>query len=143
MSELKPVESETVVTESVVEAVAPAPVAASPLPLATQPTSQEWAVVTIKSRVDSFNQEALIQEIKDLRAAGHKRIALDMKANRFFSFPVIRACVDAARELSEAEGGFALVACPQKTKRHFEIYGSLKHIRIVRSVEELTPKWTT
>ncbi len=136
-------ESETVVSETVTEVVVPAPVAASPLPLTTQMNPQEWTIVLVKSRVDSFNQEALIQEIKDLRAAGHKRIALDLKANRFLSFPVILACVDAARELAEADGGFALVACPQKTKRHFEIYGSLKHIKIVRFAEELTPKWTT
>ena len=98
-----------------------------------------WRVVGVKSRVDSFNQGALMEEIRGLAAQGAKHIALDLKANRFMSLPVIKCCVEVAQLLSECGGGFALVGCSEKTKRHFEIYGTLDHIEVVRSSAQLAP----
>lgn len=97
----------------------------------------DWQIIQVKTRVDSFNQAELFDEIRALRANGHQQIALNLHHNRFLSFPVIRFCVDAARELREGGGVFALVGCSERTKRHFEIYGSLGPIRIVRSEADL------
>jgi hypothetical protein len=97
-----------------------------------------WRLIQVKSRVDFSNQDELAQAIRDLRAQGFKKIALDLRSNRFFSLPSIKICSDIAAELSgERGGGFALISCPEKTRRHFEIYGSLKHIRNVRSERDL------
>jgi anti-anti-sigma regulatory factor len=97
-----------------------------------------WRLIQVKSRVDFSNQEELAQAIREARAQGCKKIALDLRANRFFSLPSIKICVDIAAELSGERGGdFALISCTEKTRRHFEIYGSLKHIRNVRSERDL------
>jgi anti-anti-sigma regulatory factor len=97
-----------------------------------------WRLIQVKSRVDFSNQEELAQAIREARAQGCKKIALDFRANRFFSLPSIKICVDIAAELSGERGGdFALISCTEKTRRHFEIYGSLKHIRNLRSERDL------
>lgn len=97
----------------------------------------EWRIVSVKSRVDSLNQAELRSEIEALRAQGHKQIALDLRSNRFMGLPSLQLCVEVARGLAEVGGLFALISCPEKTKRHFEIYGSLNHIRLVRSPDAL------
>jgi anti-anti-sigma regulatory factor len=96
-----------------------------------------WQVIHVKSRVDSFNQDALIEEIRSLKKQGGKKIAINLKANRFISLPTIKACVGVANELACEGGTFALVSCPEKTKRHFEIYGSLKNIQVYRTDKDL------
>lgn len=102
-----------------------------------QTTSNGWQVIAVKSRVDSFNQDALMDEIRSLVTEGCKNIALDLKNNRFISLPVIKYCVEIASQLRVRGGRFALVSCSEKTKRHFEIYGSLTHIKVVRSIIQL------
>lgn len=112
------------------------------LEVASEPVVRQspegWTIVSAKSRVDSFNQDALVSEIRQRLADGHKRIALDLKGNRFFSLQVIRFCVDTARELAAKGGRLALISPSEKTQRHFEIYGSLNHIAVVRSESDLT-----
>jgi anti-anti-sigma regulatory factor len=97
-----------------------------------------WQVIHVKARVDAFNQDALLEEIRGLREQGDKRIAINLKANRFISLPTIKACVGIANELVRDGGSFALVSCPEKTKRHFEIYGSLENIQVYRTDKELS-----
>lgn len=98
----------------------------------------DWRIVHVKMRVDSFNQGELLDDLRNLRVQGHKKLALDLKDNRFLSLPVIRFCVDAARDLHSVGGVLALIGPSEKTKRHFEIYGSLKYIRVVRAESDLT-----
>lgn len=99
--------------------------------------SKKWRVIAAKLRVDSFNQIELENMARAAREEGCRKIALDLKANRFFSFQAIRFFVDMARDLAQANGELALIGCSEKTKRHFEIYGSLDHIRMVRTLTEL------
>jgi anti-anti-sigma factor len=100
----------------------------------------EWSVVVAKSRVDSFSFDQLVEAVQSLRAQGQtKCIAIDLKATRFLSLQAIRFLVDVARELNEKNGRLALVAPAEKTKRHFMIYGSLEHIQVVRSIQDLAP----
>ena len=109
-------------------------------PMLLQPeaaTLEEWHVIHVKSRVDSFTQEELLNEIREAVAQGRKKIALDLKSNRFLSLPAIKGCVEVSKKLAADSGKFALIMCPERTKRHFEIYGSLKHIRVMRSNGEL------
>ena len=96
-----------------------------------------WAIVQVKTRIDSQSQTELIDEVKKLRADGKRRIALNLRNNRFLSFPAIRYCVDTAREMAAEGGLLALIACAEKTKRHFEIYASLDPIVIVRDEGDL------
>lgn len=96
-----------------------------------------WQVITCLPRLDSFNHSDLMQEIHSVLAQGSRFVALDLSQNRFFSLNAIQLCVSLARDLAEDDGSFALVACPERTKRHFEVYASLKQITVVRSVSEL------
>jgi anti-anti-sigma regulatory factor len=97
----------------------------------------DWRLVPTRPRVDSFNQEFLFNELRELRASGCLKIALDLKANRFLSLQVIQFCGDFAKQMQSDGGKFALISCPEKSKRHFEIYGSLRHIQVVRDEMEL------
>jgi anti-anti-sigma regulatory factor len=109
----------------------------TPRKTSLQKPIDSWQIVAVKPRVDSSNQSELISEVRGLIAQGHRFVAINLKDNRFLSLPVIKYCVDAARELWPVGGDFVLLACPEKTKRHFEIYGTLAHIRILRSIKEL------
>jgi len=96
-----------------------------------------WQIIHVKARIDAFSQDELMKELAALQGHGQKQIALDLKNNRFLSFNAIRFCADVAADLYKRGGTLALIGCAEKTKRHFEIYGSLKHIRMVRTVLEL------
>ena len=97
-----------------------------------------WGVIVAKTRLDAFSHDQMVAEIAALRAAGCLRIAFDMRANRFLSLQTIRYMVSLGEELQSEQGRVSLVAPVEKIKRHFEIYGSLKCVSIVRFVEELT-----
>jgi anti-anti-sigma regulatory factor len=96
-----------------------------------------WQVITLKPRVDALNHADLVSEIHEALAEGSKKIALDLTQNRFFSLNAIQFCMSVARDLYGDGGSLALIGCAERTKRHFDIYGSLKQIRIVRSMDEL------
>lgn len=96
-----------------------------------------WTKISLKPRVDSFNEDELLAEIKSLVDAGVGRIALDLTQNRFLSVRAIKACVDAAEKIVEMDGVFAIIACIERTKRHFEVYGSTDHVRFVRTERDL------
>ena len=103
----------------------------------TELPSAKWHIIQAKSVVDSHSQDELINEIRSLMATGAKRIAIDLRQNRFLSLPAIKACVEAAQRLATKEKNFALISCQERTKRHFEIYGSLKHIHVTRYESDL------
>lgn len=100
-------------------------------------SEETWQVITLKPRIDAFNHADLVSEIHEALAEGSKKIALDLTQNRFFSLNAIQFCMSVARDLYSDGGSLALIGCMERTKRHFDIYGSLKQIRIVRSVDEL------
>ena len=102
-----------------------------------------WQVITCLPRLDSFNHSDLMQEIHSVLAEGSRYVALDLSQNRFFSLNAIQLCVSLARDLADGDGSFALVGCPERTKRHFEVYASLKQITVVRSVAELVKDRTS
>lgn len=96
-----------------------------------------WQVITLKPRVDALNHADLVAEIHEALAEGAKKIALDLTQNRFFSLNAIQFCMSVARDLYSDGGGLALIGCAERTRRHFDIYGSMKMIRNVRFVDEL------
>lgn len=99
--------------------------------------SSAWKIIAVKPRIDSFHQNALMDEIRALLASGNKLIALNLRQNRFLSLPVIHFCNTCAKDLANNGGQLVLIGCPEKAKRHFEIYGSLDDIRLVRDLSEL------
>jgi len=111
-------------------------------PSFSQTVTNGWRIIAVKTRVDSFNQHALMEEMRGLVAQGCNNMALDLKGNRFMSLPAIKFCVEVAEELGRRGGQFALISCPEKTKRHFEIYGSLERIKVVRTIAQLPNKET-
>jgi len=100
-------------------------------------TRGDWKIIPVKARIDAFSHDDLINEVRNLRAQGQKKVALDLKNNRFLSFNTIRFCSDLSRELIGGGGALVLIGCAEKTKRHFEIFGSLDYIRVIRTALEL------
>jgi anti-anti-sigma regulatory factor len=98
----------------------------------------QWQVVSLKTRVDTSELGDLAKELGDLAAEGHLKIALDLKNNRFLSIKAISYISGLSESLASRGGECVLLACTEKTKRHFDIYGSLEHLRIVRSEASLT-----
>ena len=115
-------------SESIVSMEAP-PSGEQLIPAATD----GWIKILLKPRVDSLNHDELIDELKAHVDSGLDRIALDLGQNRFVSVTVIKVCVEIAEKLAEMGGALALVRCSERTKRHFEVYGSTDHVRFVRS----------
>lgn len=101
-----------------------------------KPGADDWSIIPVKARIDYSTQTELLAEIRRRIESGQIWIALDMRSNRFLSLPAIKGCVDAAKELKSRGGALALAYCPERSRRHFEIYGSLEDIRVLRS--ELT-----
>ncbi len=100
-------------------------------------TADAWQVITLSSRLDAFNHTELVQAIHEALAEGAKRIALDLTPNKFFSLNAIQFCTSIARDLAYDGGYLALIGCAERTRRHFDIYGSTKQVRFVRSMDEL------
>lgn len=99
--------------------------------------SISWNLINVKARVDAKSFDELQATVRDLRLQGKSHIAVDLRQNRFFSLPAIQFIVSSARELREQGGEMVLVGPNEKTKKHFEIYGSLKDIRVIRAGEAL------
>lgn len=97
-----------------------------------------WHVVVAKVRIDAFNQESLVRQLQEAQAAGHKAIGIDLRATRFLSLQAIRFITQFASSLAEAGGRLSLIAPAEKTKRHFEIYGSLESVAIFRAGEKIS-----
>jgi anti-anti-sigma regulatory factor len=95
--------------------------------------SEPWHVIVAKVRVDSFNYDVLVAQLQRAKNMGEKRIALDLRATRFLSLSAIQFLVQFAQQLQQSGGLMALLAPVEKTKRHFEIYGSLEHIVVFRA----------
>ena len=96
-----------------------------------------WNLINLKTRVDAGTFDDLQKAVRDLRLQGKTHIALDLRLTKFFSLAAIQFIVSVGRELREQGGEMVLVAPSEKTKRHFEIYGSLKDIRVLRAGEAL------
>lgn len=97
----------------------------------------EWFVLSAKARIDSFNQNNLREQLRRAQASGFDHIALDVHATRFISLAAIQFLVEFAKELKGAGGQFALLQPSEKSKRHFEIYGSLNPISVIRQSAEI------
>ena len=97
-----------------------------------QSFNESWYLIVGKVRIDAFHQAILTDSLKQASKAGYKRIAIDLKATRFIGLSTIQALVAFATELSDQGGLLAFIAPAEKTLRHFEIYGNLKHITIFR-----------
>ena len=96
-----------------------------------------WNVLLLKTRVDAFSIDELKVKLEDLIKSGSRNIALDLKATRFLSLQGIKLIVKEASTIKNAGGQLALIGPIEKTKRHFEIYGTLDDILVVRDESEL------
>lgn len=92
-----------------------------------------WRIVVCKARVDATSYDMMAAQLKEWQAMGELNLAIDLRATRFMSLQAIRFCVDLANSLREKGGSLALIAPAEKTQRHFEIYGTLKGIQVVRT----------
>lgn len=104
----------------------------------------DWQLITVPSRVESGNDAELMAEIaarlqNSALPISACRLALDVRNSRFLSMKVIRYCSQVAAELAaHSSAAFVMIGCSERMRRHFEIYGSLQHIQLVRTLNEFT-----
>ncbi|MCB0414354.1 MAG: STAS domain-containing protein [Bdellovibrionales bacterium] len=100
-------------------------------------SKEGWEVVNIEERVDSFNQQTVIDKIQMLLKKNKAKIVLNMHQVHFISLPVIKFLSETAKELRTHEGSLALVGISEKLKRQIGIYASLDNLMFCRSEEEI------
>jgi anti-anti-sigma factor len=105
--------------------------------LGTESLMAEWVTVPVLSRVDAFSHRSLQESIEEFRRKGCHHFILDFTSSRFISVQSIRYCVETANSLYAAGGKLVLLGCSERIKKHFEVYGSLKHIQVARNEAEL------
>jgi anti-anti-sigma factor len=96
-----------------------------------------WQVIQVCTRLDAETHPELMAQIHETLAEGHSRVALDLSGTQFFSLAAIQLCMGLARDLAGENGALALVGCSERTKKHFDVYGSLKQITLARTLAEL------
>jgi anti-anti-sigma regulatory factor len=67
--------------------------------------------------------------------SGFKHVALDVLTTRFISLQAIQTITHFAESLKANGGVFALVGPAERTKKHFEIYGSLRSITVLKPAD--------
>lgn len=97
----------------------------------------DWSIMTIAGRIDSFNFEHFCGQLQKLADSGKKKIALDLSHVRFLSLPSIKFLTKLATNLEAGGGNFALLAASEKLKRQIDIYATLKTMQVLRTVAEL------
>lgn len=97
----------------------------------------EWTILAILGRIDSFNFQEFLAQVEGLKAAGRRQVAVDLSQAKFLSLPTIKLLADLATNLQQNDGNFALLAASEKLKRQIDIYASLTPMRVVRSSAEL------
>ena len=116
---------------------APVSLVASASTTASASPVDAWQVIPVRPRLDAESHPELMEQIHEALAEGCNNIALDLTQNLFFSLAAIQLCMGLARDLSNENGALALVGCNERTKKHFDVYGSLKQIKVVRNLSEL------
>lgn len=96
-----------------------------------------WVILAILGRIDSFNFQIFKDQLEDLKKVGHRQVAIDLSQAKFLSLPTIKLLADLATDLQQNEGKFALMAASEKLKRQIDIYASLTPMRVVRNSAEL------
>ncbi len=97
--------------------------------------SRAWFVINAKVRIDSFNQDTLKALLNRSQEASFQNVALDLRTTRFISIQAIQTISQFADALRAKGGAFALIGPTERAKRHFEIYGSLRAITVMRAAE--------
>lgn len=100
-------------------------------------TENEWAIIAISGRIDSFNFQAFKDQFHQLIQSGKTHLAVDLAQAKFLGLPTIKFLADAAQDLQRSGGHFALLAASEKLKRQIHIYASLNPMRLVRNLNEL------
>lgn len=101
------------------------------------PEAESWHIFVAKARIDAFNQSGLSAHLSQAMGEGKKHIGIDLRATRFISQQAILFLSQFAEQLAAAGGRLALIAPLEKTKRHFEIYGSLRWIDVYRAEDAI------
>ena len=97
----------------------------------------QWQRLVARPRLDLSNFEEIQAWVASHIERREHWLVLDLKGTRFMSLAVIRYLENLSVELRRQGGALALLAMPDKTRRIFEIYGSLKNIYLADKVENL------
>ena len=96
-----------------------------------------WSKVSIKDRIDSFNQTAFQEDLSNLLQTSPRSVAIEVSQVRFLSLKAIHLLNDIAGLVLQAGLRVALVAPSEKLKRQIDIYAELERWEIFRSLNDL------
>ncbi len=96
-----------------------------------------WSKISIKDRIDSFNQTAFQEDLSNLLQNSAKSVAVEVSQVRFISLKAIHFLNDIAAQVLGAGLRVALVAPSEKLKRQIDIYADLERWEIFRSLNDL------
>lgn len=80
---------------------------------------EKWIVVTVKGRVDSFNQQIVEQKLKTLSKAGQKWIALDLQNVPYLSLSAAWSIARLELYIKNQAGDLAFISQSQYLKKLF------------------------
>lgn len=96
-----------------------------------------WMEISLKGRVDAFNDRWLMSQMeKYLQPAGRK-IVLELSQCEFVSMAFLGVLMDLAQRLESQGGRFVLLTPHQQVKRQIEIFVGNNVFEIYRSFHEL------
>lgn len=96
-----------------------------------------WVILTVKDRVDSFNYQSFKSHIETALGAGNKNLAVDLSKAKFLSLISIKYICSVAEGLKKDGGHLALLSASEKLKRQFDIYASLDELSLAKSSYDL------
>lgn len=97
----------------------------------------EWVIVSINNRIDSFNCDELMSTLDAVMRESQKNLAFDLGKVKFLSLPSIKYMSSLADSLQRFGRQVALVAPSEKLKRQIYVYAGLDNIKLYRSEQEL------
>lgn len=101
------------------------------------PKEKGWEVIRAGRRMDHATIEELEAFFQHVLKKPSPWVAVDLEQTQLVSLPVIKLIVTFAERLEALNGRFYLIAPSEKIKRHFEAFGTLRYISIVRQEDEL------
>jgi anti-anti-sigma factor len=96
-----------------------------------------WQVISIEGRVDSFNYQIITQKIVECVADEVRFLAVNLASTEFMNLPTLRFMTSTAELLSARGGEFALIAPSDILMRHLEIFAAPHNIRVYKTLPEL------
>lgn len=95
--------------------------------------------ITLPERVDTFNLEPILDEIKEGLSRSSTSVTLNLTETRFVNLPFIKKLAQMAVDAQESGKGLTLLNASEKVKKQIGIFSEIKLFQIQREI--LKSEW--